>query len=406
MAHLKRLHEIQVDDFDYPLPEGRIAKYPLPDRAASKLLLYRKGKICTAAFRDLPEYLPGKALLLYNNTRVIHARMVFYKETGARIEVFFLEPDEPREHAMNFAREGKVRWKCTVGNLKKWKGAPLRKEIEPGGKPATIVASLVEKHSNYQLVEISWEPVHFTFSDILETAGLIPIPPYLDRASEEQDKERYQTVYANTGGSVAAPTAGLHFTDDILEKIKEKNIVQAQLTLHVGAGTFQPVKSGTILEHQMHTEHFSVSMEVLEKILAHELIIPVGTTSLRTLESLYWLGKQLIKEGSLPGAPLVEQWAPYGKQENIPGREALWHLISYLRKNKLNSLQARTRLMIAPGYDFQLARGLITNFHQPKSTLLLLVAAMVGGDWKKIYRHALDNGFRFLSYGDSSLLLP
>ncbi|HLP05628.1 MAG TPA: S-adenosylmethionine:tRNA ribosyltransferase-isomerase [Paludibacter sp.] len=406
-----------IDEYDYPLPDERIAKFPLPQRDTSKLLVYKNSRISESTFAQVSNFLPGNSLLVYNNTRVIQARLIFRKSTGARIEVFCLEPLAPADYAQSLGSTGTCVWKCMVGNLKKWKNEALNKNIVVGTQSATFTAELLETKGNTHAVRFSWDNPGIHFADVLENAGELPIPPYLHRDTEESDLTTYQTVYSKIKGSVAAPTAGLHFTPGVFESLKQKNIETEELTLHVGAGTFQPVKTRDIAEHEMHTKVISVQKTTIEHLLQNlGNIIAVGTTSVRTLESLYYIGSALplnpsspFHRGVSPKADLkpliVGQWTPYKKHEEIPVRQALQNILDYMERNNLATLHAETQIMIKPGYEFKLVNGIITNFHQPKSTLLLLVSAFVNGNWKTIYDYALTHDFRFLSYGDSSLLL-
>ena len=404
---------IYIDEYDYSLPDERIAKFPLERRDASKLLLYRNNLISESTFSHIADYLPQNSLLVYNNTRVIQARLVFHKSTGARIEVFCLEPLTPADYAQSLGANNECIWRCMVGNLKKWKDGFLIKDIEIQGKSCTFNAELLETDRNTHSIRFTWDNTDIHFADILEKAGELPIPPYLHRKTEESDLTAYQTVYSKIKGSVAAPTAGLHFTAEVFNSLESKNIETEEVTLHVGAGTFQPVKTRDIAEHLMHTEVISVhrsTIEHIQKKLGN--IIAVGTTSVRTLESLYYLSPALSKRegGSIlngNGKTLrVTQWQPYEAENNISTYEALQNILDYLDQNSLTTLHAETQIMIKPGYKFKVVNGIITNFHQPKSTLLLLVSAFVDGNWKEIYDYAMTNDFRFLSYGDSSLLLP
>mgnify|MGYP005811924655 CR=1 FL=1 len=398
---------IYIDDFDYELPEERIAKYPLEKRDTSKLLIYKNENIQEDRFFNLNQYLPENLLMVCNNTRVIQARLIFQKPTGARIEVFCLEPLNPSDYALSFSSSDGCEWKCMVGNLKKWKEGKLLREVELQGKKTMFAADLKETWGNTHRIKFSWDDNSISFSEILEAIGELPIPPYLHRKTEESDKKNYQTVYSKIEGSVAAPTAGLHFTQEVLETLKHKNILIEELTLHVGAGTFQPVKEKNIVNHTMHAEMIEVKLDTIKQIQKNlGKIVAVGTTSMRTLESLYWIGLNLASNTENgKGMLKVGQWEPYQPYEKIQTFEALQNIISYLEKRKMNSLHADTQLMIKPGYEFKLVNGLITNFHQPKSTLLLLVSAFVNGSWKAIYDYALNHDFRFLSYGDSCLLL-
>ena len=405
--HPKTKEAIYIDDFDYDLPDERIAKYPLQQRDASKLLLWRNGKLSESRFSEIASFLSENSLLVCNNTRVIQARIVFHKTTGARIEVFCLEPLLPSDYALSLSATGSCEWKCMVGNLKKWKEGTLEQTILFDLKEVTFSAELMETEGNTHRIRFSWSDDTLSFSEILMLIGELPIPPYLHRKTEENDKKTYQTVYSKIEGSVAAPTAGLHFTPDVFESLKSKNIETEELTLHVGAGTFQPVKSATIDTHTMHTETIAVPLDVIRHIQRKiGNIIAVGTTSVRTLESLYYLGKGLLNTPSADGDLLnVSQWEPYENTNDIPVETALQNIIDYLEKNDLDTLHAETQILIKPGFQFRIISGMITNFHQPKSTLLLLVSAFVDGNWRKIYDYALSNDFRFLSYGDSSLLM-
>ena len=393
--------------FDYDLPNNRIAKYPLVKRDASKLLIWQNGKITDAVFKSLHEFLPKKSLLVFNNTKVIRARLQFQKKTGADIEIFCLDPVEPADYQLSFQQTQSCSWNCMVGNLKKWKEGPLIKEIQFEGEPVLVKAEKRKQDAGKVQVRFSWDNPKMNFASLIEAFGVLPIPPYLDRETEESDKIRYQTIYSKIKGSVAAPTAGLHFTDDVFNALKKKEITCAELTLHVGAGTFKPVKSETIADHEMHAEQILVKKDFLKLLLKKTgKRIAVGTTSIRTLESLYWLGCQLLENpGISPNQLQVEQWLPYQKETNISVTDSLHTLISYLDKHRQECLIASTQMIIIPGYQFRIVDGMITNFHQPQSTLLLLISAYLGNEWKKIYEHALQNGYRFLSYGDSNLYL-
>ena len=396
---------IYIDEYDYSLPDERIAKFPLSSRDASKLLIYKNSTITESNFSNIADFLPANSLLVYNNTRVIQARLVFYKETGARIEVFCLEPLTPADYALSLGATSECDWKCMVGNLKKWKEGKLSKVVEIDGKSCVFNAELLATEDNTHTIHFSWDNDDIHFADILEKAGELPIPPYLHRKTEESDLTTYQTVYSKIKGSVAAPTAGLHFTSEVFESLKSKNIETEELTLHVGAGTFQPVKTRDIADHIMHTEVISVHRSTIEK-LQQKLgnIVAVGTTSVRTLESLYYLSQVLSNGEGKAHSLRVSQWQPYEEQADITAFDALQSILDYLDENNLTTLHAETQIMIKPGYKFKIVNAMITNFHQPKSTLLLLVSAFVGGNWKDIYDYALKNNFRFLSYGDSSLL--
>jgi S-adenosylmethionine:tRNA ribosyltransferase-isomerase len=400
---------IRIDDFNYPLPDDRIAKYPLAQRDRSKLLYLNQGRISERKFKEIPELLPDNALLLFNETRVIQARLLFKKPTGAHIEIFCLEPVEPvNDFQLAFQQKPPVVWKCLVGNARRWKSGRLEAKLQIQNHEVSLFAEIKERLSDAFLISFAWEPENISFADILESSGLTPLPPYLHREAEESDKTRYQTVYARLNGSVAAPTAGLHFTETILQQIDEKGIDRDKLILHVGAGTFKPVSSETIGEHEMHTEQIRVSIETLQHLYrtGDKFIIPVGTTSMRSLESLFWMALRVRLGKKEPFS--VSQWDPYQLEipDDFSASRALEILIAKLASEKTDVLKGETQLMIVPGYEFRFARGLITNFHQPKSTLLLLVSALIGDQWKEAYDFALKNNFRFLSYGDSCLFMP
>ena len=399
---------IKISDFDYPLPDERIAKFPLPVRDQSKLLVYRHGEVSQDVFTSLPSYLPSGSLMIFNNTKVIQARLHFRKETGALIEVFCLEPIQPNDYVLSFQQTRKCSWLCMIGNLKKWKEGSLSREIEIKGKTVLLTATRGECRGTSHWIDFEWNNDSFTFADILEIVGELPIPPYLNRETQESDKETYQTVYSKIKGSVAAPTAGLHFTERVLNSLKEKDIDLEELTLHVGAGTFKPVKSEEIEGHEMHTEYISVHKQTIEKLIAHHgEAIAVGTTSVRTLESLYHIGVTLADHPDATEQELhVRQWQPYEKYDQIPPVVALQKILGYLDRNGLEALHTSTQIIIAPGYQYKIVKVMVTNFHQPQSTLLLLVSAFVKGNWRTIYDYALSHDFRFLSYGDSSLLIP
>ncbi|MBO4263908.1 MAG: S-adenosylmethionine:tRNA ribosyltransferase-isomerase [Bacteroidales bacterium] len=400
--------DIDIRDYDYDLPEERIAKYPLPQRDASKLLVYGNGQCRERVFRDLPEELPAGALMVFNETRVVPARLFFRRQSGAHIEIFCLQPESPADYQQAFAARGTCVWKCVVGNAKRWKEDALEPDLPETATPHTeairrlsLRAELAERNGETARVRFRWTE-DASFSEVLELCGRIPIPPYLKRETEAIDAERYQTTYARVRGSVAAPTAGLHFTDAVLDALQKKGIGIAKLCLHVGAGTFLPVKSEKVAGHPMHAEPFSVTKAFLEKIIDNENnIIAVGTTSVRSLESLYYAGVQVLEEGR-PGA--VAQWAPYIRPYDATTREALEALVRYMDAQGLAELQIRTSIIIVPGFRFRLVKRMVTNFHQPQSTLLLLISAFIGKDWRRLYDFALQHGFRFLSYGDSSLL--
>jgi len=401
---------IHISDYDYPLPEERIAKFPLPERDHSKLLLYRHGEVSEDIFTSLPRYIDKGELMIFNNTKVIQARLHFRKETGALIEVFCLEPIEPADYAMNFQQTSHSAWLCLIGNLKKWKEGTLKRVLNIKGKEVTLCATRKESRGTSHYIDFNWNEPSITFADILEMFGELPIPPYLNRETEESDKVTYQTVYSKIDGSVAAPTAGLHFTEKVLNDLKDKGVDLEELTLHVGAGTFKPVKSEEIEGHEMHTEWISVSRQTLLKLIAHGgRCIAVGTTSVRTLETLYYIGLVLQDNPDANEEDMyVKQWQPYSipAEKEITPVNALQNIVDYLDRQKMEVLHSCTQIIIAPGYSYHIVKEMITNFHQPKSTLLLLVSAFVNGDWHTIYNYALSHDFRFLSYGDSSLLIP
>lgn len=401
---------IQIKDFNYNLPDERIAKFPLAKRDNSKLLLYRHGEVTEDVFHNIAQYLPKGALMVFNNTKVIQARLHFRKETGALIEVFLLEPYMPADYEQMFQTTGHCSWLCMIGNLKKWKEGTLKRTFDVKGKEVTLVAERKEDvHKSYR-VDFSWDASDVSWAELLDAVGELPIPPYLNRETQESDKTTYQTVYSKIKGSVAAPTAGLHFTPEVLADIDRHGIDREELTLHVGAGTFKPVKSEEIQDHEMHTEYICVHRQTLEKLIRHETkAIAVGTTSVRTLESLYYIGVKLEKTLDLSEEELhVRQWEPYENAvaKPITPLKAIENILAYLDKHGLSALHASTQIIIAPGYEYNIVKMLVTNFHQPQSTLLLLVSAFVHGDWRKIYDYALAHDFRFLSYGDSSLLIP
>lgn len=401
---------IKIADYNYTLPDDRIAKFPLPQRDSSKLLIYNKGVVSEDVFTSLPKYLPEGGLMVFNNTKVIQARLHFKKATGAIIEVFCLEPAYPNDYALNFQSTSSCDWYCMIGNLKRWKEGELTREVEVKGKTLQLSARRGALHGTSHQVTFTWNDNNVTFADILEAVGELPIPPYLNRATQESDKRTYQTVYSKIKGSVAAPTAGLHFTERVLKAINDAGIDREELTLHVGAGTFKPVKSEEIAGHEMHSEYIVVNRQTIEKLIRHGgWAIAVGTTSVRTLESLYYIGCKLQNNLDASEEELhVEQWEPYENPEahKLSVIETLHNILDYLDRHKLPALHTSTQIIIAPGYTYHIVRMMVTNFHQPQSTLLLLVSAFVNGDWRKIYDYALSHGFRFLSYGDSSLLIP
>lgn len=405
---MEETKHIKINDYNYPLPEERIAKFPLPVRDQSKLLVYRKGEISETVFTSLPNYLESGSLMIFNNTKVIQARLHFRKETGALIEIFCLEPIQPNDYALNFQQTQHAAWLCMIGNLKKWKEGSLQKELTVKGKPLTLTATRGACHGTSHWVDFTWNNDEVTFADILEVFGELPIPPYLNRETQESDKETYQTVYSKIKGSVAAPTAGLHFTQRVLDSLAEKGVDLEEVTLHVGAGTFKPVKSEEIEGHEMHTEYISVNRRTIEKLLTHQgEAIAVGTTSVRTLESLYYIGTTISQHPDASQEELhVKQWQPYETSSSLSTIEALQQILNYMERHQLETLHTSTQIIIAPGYEYKIVKKMITNFHQPQSTLLLLVSAFVKGNWKSIYDYALSHDFRFLSYGDSSLLIP
>ena len=403
---MKTPSSILINNYDYPLPVDRIAKFPLPERDQSKLLICKNGSLSQNTFKNIDEFLPSNSLLLFNETKVIQARLQFYKKSGAKIEIFCLEPFSPvTEIQLAFQQKSSVVWKCFIGNSKKWKEDILEKQIQIEEKQVGLYAKRVGKDGEAHLVEFSWEPSILTFSQLLESAGLVPLPPYLNREAEKEDKDRYQTIYAQHDGSVAAPTAGLHFTDDVFDRLSKKNISTDEVTLHVGAGTFKPVSSTSIGEHEMHTEKIVIKKSTIEQLLKYQgqKIVMVGTTTIRSLESLYWFGVKLMVDQSKDFKIL--QWDPYQVKYQLKNSlsEVLENILEFMEVEKLNELHGETQLMIAPGYNFKIADVLITNFHQPKSTLLLLVSAFIGERWKEAYQYALRYDFRFLSYGDSCL---
>jgi len=399
---------IKIADFTYDLPDSRIAKYPLNIRDQSKLLVYDKEQISEAVFSDLPKMLPQFSLLVRNNTKVIQARIEFKKDTGGRIEIFCLEPADPTDYETNLSCNDSVSWFCLIGNAKKWKSGSLSKMLSLESGQVILNAERIGQKEGKEIVRFSWSPQKYCFSEILDQIGTTPIPPYLQRKAEPADKSRYQTLYALTDGSVAAPTAGLHFTSETEQNLLKINVKISEVTLHVGAGTFTPVKSVSIDQHQMHTEHIRVTRNTIHDLLNLRYlgITVVGTTSMRTLESLYWLGYKLKSGKAILNSSIhIDQWLPYQETELITVREALLEILIQMSLQELEFIDFSTSLLIIPGYSFKMVDRLITNFHQPGSTLLLLVAAFIGNEWKNIYKYALNNSFRFLSYGDSCLLI-
>ncbi|MDP4290473.1 MAG: S-adenosylmethionine:tRNA ribosyltransferase-isomerase [Bacteroidota bacterium] len=417
MTHSPNFHpqSLSIDEFDYPLPDERIAQHPLAERDASRLLVYHKGAISQSRFSKISEFIPSDTLLLFNDTRVFQARLIFHKETGARIEIFCLEPAPPTaDYQIAFSNRGECYWKCLIGNNKKWKSGVLTLPVSVNEKDVILRAEKVSQTGETSVIRFSWEPEELSFAVILDQSGVVPLPPYIHHQASPEDKERYQTIYARLRGSVAAPTAGLHFTKRVFQSLASQNISTAFVTLHVGAGTFKPVSALTLGGHEMHAEQISITSTLLEQLVklygekGAGRVFPVGTTSMRTIESFYWLGVRKIKGKMDEAHPFVHQWDPYDPELDtaIPVGEAMSALLEHLKETGNNQLIASTQLIIAPGYRYRIASGLITNFHQPRSTLLLLVSALIGEDWKKVYDYALGHDFRFLSYGDSCLLMP
>ena len=408
--------DIQISDYNYPLPDERIAKFPKVERDQSKLLIYNKGRVGEDVFRNLSNHLPEGALMVMNNTKVIQARLHFRKSTGALIEIFLLEPALPSDYEVMFQQTKQCQWLCLVGNLKKWKDGTLNRLMEIKGEQIELRATRLREQGTSQLIEFCWSLANGTasqvsFAEILDAVGELPIPPYLNRETQESDKTTYQTVYSKIKGSVAAPTAGLHFTQRVLADVDARGIEREEVTLHVGAGTFKPVKSPTIGGHAMHTEYIAVRRHTIERLIAHQgKAIAVGTTSVRTLESLFYMGLKVMATPDITEEALhVSQWEPYEVESlklTVDSSKALQALLDWMVRHDLTVLHSSTQIIIAPGYDYKIVQMLITNFHQPQSTLLLLVSAFVKGDWHKIYDYALAHDFRFLSYGDSSLLIP
>lgn len=405
---MEETKHLKISDYNYPLPDERIARYPLSQRDQSKLLVYRQGEISEHRFTDLPTFITPGTLMVFNNTRVIQARLHFTKETGALIEIFCLEPLIPADYVLNFQQTQSCEWLCLVGNARKWKSGTLTRCLETKGRCVILTVSRGEAMGTGYRIRFTWDNPALTFADLLELFGELPIPPYLNRATEESDKETYQTVYSKIDGSVAAPTAGLHFTPRVLDALRQNGVTLSEVTLHVGAGTFKPVKSAEISGHNMHTETIAVSRDTIANLLAHGAeAIAVGTTSVRTLESLYHIGVRISQDIEAGEADLhVSQWQPYESPSDMSATEALEWILKYLDHHELPMLHTSTQILLAPGYSYRIVKKMITNFHQPQSTLLLLVSAFVNGDWKHIYQYALDHQFRFLSYGDSSLLIP
>lgn len=401
------MKNIDLKDYNYELPPDRIAQYPVNERDLSQILISKGDIISKDIFRNIDGYLPSNSLLVFNNSKVIRARILFQKKTGARIEVLCLEPVAPFEYELSFSSKESVEWKCIIGNLKKWKTGIISVSFIHKGNTYDLNAERLHPDGEAWRVRFSWNCNALSFGEVIEAVGHLPLPPYINREDEVNDNERYQTIYSRIKGSVAAPTAGLHFTKDVFERITNKGIKSVEITLHVGAGTFQPIKSENISDHEMHCEHFFISRASIELLLEyHGKIIPVGTTSVRTIESLYWLGVKAINNQLFYSRELsLGQWEAYTMRTDIPVKESLEALLQMMKNSNLNYLQASTSILIIPGYNFRMTSGLITNFHQPMSTLLLLISAWTGTRWKNIYEYAINNGFRFLSYGDCSLLL-
>lgn len=414
---ISNVKNINITEYDYPLPDERIAKYPLPERDASKLLVLRDDTIRDDVFRNIGKYLPEKSVLVFNETKVVRARLQFVKESGAAIEIFCLEPVTGNgDYQLAFSASSPVEWHCLVGNSRRWKDGTLSMPLTINKSIGThscasvkLYAQRLEKNDAYSTIRFSWEPAEISFADVLEAAGEIPLPPYLHREAEPSDRERYQTVFAKYEGSVAAPTASLHLTKPLIAKLKEMGHTIEEVTLHVGAGTFRPVATDTIGEHEMHSESIIVKRQTIEHLRDNidKTIIPVGTTSMRTIESVYWIGVMLLEQGFDERNLHVNQWFPYQDRTLLPSaKESLEAILRYLDTHHLDALHATTALMIAPSCPIMITKALITNFHQPKSTLLLLVSALIGDKWKEAYQFALDHGFRFLSYGDSCFFMP
>ncbi len=401
--------DLSIKDYTYDLPAERIAKYPMEERDASQLLIYQNGQIAEDTYQQLAEHIPANSFLIFNNTKVVAARLLFQKDNGSIIEIFCLEPDEKYPDITTaMLQKKKVLWKCLVGGAKKWKEGSLTATYQKNDSTIIVTAYKHDRIGDSYIVELSWNVADMSFSEVLHVAGLVPLPPYLERLPEENDKERYQTIYAKHDGSVAAPTAGLHFTDALFDKLSAKSIHHSFVSLHVGAGTFKPVKTERMEDHEMHAEFIDVEKRLIERLRVELTgnIIPVGTTSLRTIESLYWMGVKTIQDPLLdPSNLFLSQWEPYELDSlQISAGDALAGLLTWMNYFQLSRLLTKTQIIIAPGYQFRIIKALVTNFHQPQSTLLLLVAALIGDDWKKVYAYALQHKFRFLSYGDGSLL--
>jgi S-adenosylmethionine:tRNA ribosyltransferase-isomerase len=404
---MKDPRSLRIDDFNYELPEERIAKFPRKEREHARLLIFERDTINDGVFPDIQQVLQPGDMLVINETRVIPARLLFHKETGAEIEIFCLQPKNA-DHTSAMSAKQETTWEVLIGNAKKWKEGFLQKSISISNKNVVLSAERLDRESGEMIVRFRWNNDEISFSEIIAACGELPLPPYFERKAEEEDYQRYQTVFARHEGSVAAPTAGLHFTPAILDQLESSGVILNKLTLHVGSGTFKPVSAAEMTDHEMHGEFFSVSDTFLEKLLSHPgRIIPVGTTSMRTLESLYWIGLKLKMGAFAQGQPIsIKQWEPYDSVPSISPKEAIEAILEFLRKEKCSELTGSTSVMIAPGYAFKYAAGLVTNFHLPKSTLILLVAALIGEKWRDVYDYALKNEFNFLSYGDSSILIP
>lgn len=395
------LKNVFIEDYTYDLPQEKIAIQPINKRDSSKMLVFKNERIVDSEFSKLASFTPSESVLVVNNSRVIEARIFFTKETGGRIEIFCLQPHKPIEMALSMTQKRVVQWQCLIGGASKWKqGQILKKQLVIDDQGVEFKAHYVVKEKDHFIIEFSWNSDN-SFAEVLHVAGTMPLPPYIKRNSEEIDKERYQTIFAEHEGSVAAPTAALHFTENVFTQLGKRNITKEQITLHVGAGTFKPVKTETIADHQMHAESFSISIKTLQSLINATNIIAAGTTSLRTLESIYWIGIKIFK-GNIEF--ILNQWEPYETDTILSYKESLQALLNYMQQNQLEVLHCSTSLLIIPGYNFKSANALITNFHQPRSTLLLMIAAFIGEAWKQLYEHALKNDYRFLSYGDSSLL--
>jgi len=401
------MRDALIDEFDYDLPEERIAQNPVYERDNSKLLISKPGSISEDVFKNIDEYIPENSLLVFNNTRVIRARLLFRKSTGAIIEVLCLEPLSPSDYQVSFGSTSAVEWKCIVGNLKKWKEGVISAPFIIGDENHNLRAERISAEGDAWRIKLSWDASGYSFGEVLEAIGHTPLPPYINREDTETDRIRYQTIYSSIKGSVAAPTAGLHFTAEVLEKLSLRGIKTTEVTLHVGAGTFQPVKSANIADHQMHCEHFTLDLKTIEMLAGYEgRIIPVGTTSVRTLESLYWIGVKMLLNPVISNESFsISQWESYEHVQSVTVTQSLQAILNYMNEENMTYINGSTSIIIIPGYKFRMTNGLITNFHQPRSTLLLLISAFTGEKWKEIYRFAIENEFRFLSYGDSSILL-